>query len=119
MPHQVMSPQATETMQRCIQDCLDCYRSCLDTIRHCLELGGKHADAQHITLLEDCAQICEATAASMLRQSDLNRRLAAVCAEACERCAESCERIGPDDEVMRACAETCRRCARSCREMAA
>jgi hypothetical protein len=106
-------------MERCIQDCLDCYRSCLETISHCLELGGRHAERAHITLLQDCAEICVATAGWMLRQSELHPRLAAICAEVCESCADSCEQIDADDSTMKACADMCRRCADSCRQLMA
>jgi hypothetical protein len=119
MPHQTMTGPLSDVMQRCIQDCLDCYRSCLETISHCLELGGRHADKTHISLLQDCAQICESTAASMFRLSGLHHQLVAVCAEACDRCAESCEQIADGDRTMLECAEISRRCAESCRQMAA
>jgi hypothetical protein len=119
MAHQVATRPKSDVMQRCIDECLDCYRACLETISHCLDLGGPHAESGHIALLQDCARVCEATAASMLTGSELHPRLAAVCAEACERCAESCERIADGDRMMLECAEICRRCARSCRAMAA
>lgn len=117
-PHAMTMPRS-EVMERCIQDCLDCYRSCLETISHCLELGGRHAERAHITLLQDCAEICVATAGWMLRQSELHPRLAAICAEVCESCADSCEQIDADDSTMKACADMCRRCADSCRQLMA
>jgi hypothetical protein len=103
-------------MQRCIEDCLACFRICTETLQHCLRKGGRHAEAAHIRLVQDCADICELSATFMLRRSDLHARTCAVCAEVCERCAEDCERLG-DDEQMRRCAEACRRCAESCRQM--
>ena len=75
------------------------------------------AEAAHVRLLLDCAEICQTSANFMLRGSDLHMRTCAVCAEVCQRCAESCERMG-DDTQMRACAEECRRCADSCHRMA-
>ena len=113
MPHQI-----SDEMRACIQDCTDCHNVCLETIDHCLQLGGPHAEASHIRLLLDCAQICAASADFMLRGSDLHGRTCGVCADVCERCAESCERFGDDDQ-MRRCAALCRRCADSCRRMAA
>ena len=110
MPH--VSPE----MRQCIQECQNCHSICLETVPHCLEKGGPHAEAAHIRLLLDCAQICQTSADYMLRGSDLHVRTCAVCAEVCERCAADCERFG-DDEMMRRCAEVCRRCAQSCRQM--
>jgi hypothetical protein len=107
----------SQQMRDCIQACRDCAETCLETVRYCLEQGGRHAEASHIALLLDCAQICQTSADFMTRGSALHQRICAACAEVCERCAESCEAFG-DDQQMRACAEACRRCADSCRQMA-
>jgi hypothetical protein len=113
MPHQI-----SQDMRQCIENCTECHNVCVETVDHCLRLGGPHAEADHIRLLLDCAQICATSADFMLRGSDLHPRVCGVCAEACDRCAESCEQLG-DDTQMRHCAEVCRRCAESCRRMAA
>jgi hypothetical protein len=102
----------------CVTNCSECHDICTATVVHCLQVGGEHADVEHIRTLLDCAQACDASRDFMLRGSPLHHAYCAACADACERCAESCERIGGDDEVMRECAETCRRCAESCRAMA-
>ena len=96
----------------------DCHTICLETITHCLTEGGDHARPDHITLLLDCAEMCQTAANFMSRGSEVHALTCGVCAEVCERCAASCEQTG-DDEQMRRCAEVCRRCATSCREMAA
>jgi len=99
-----------------IRAALDCHTVCLEAIDHCLAKGGEHASADHIKLLQDCAEICQTAANFMTRESTLHAETCRVCAQVCERCAESCEQM-PDDEMMRRCAEACRRCAESCREM--
>jgi hypothetical protein len=113
-----MGQQMSQDMQRCIQECLNCHSICLQTAAYCLQMGGKHADPRHMTLLLDCAEICQTSANFMLRGSDLHGRTCGVCAEVCERCAQSCDHMG-DDAMMKACADQCRRCAESCRHMAA
>ena len=105
------------SMQQCIEECLNCHRTCVETMQHCLEKGGKHAKAEHIRTLLDCAQICATSADFMLRGSDLHVHTCAACAAVCEACAKSCEEIA-DDAEMKRCADVCRRCAASCREMA-
>ena len=112
------SQQTGGAMEECISNCTECHRVCLETITHCLRQGGRHAEADHIRLLLDCAQICATSADFMIRGSGLHGRTCGVCAEVCARCAEDCERIDRDDEMMRRCAEVCRRCAESCRGMA-
>ena len=111
-----MTSRHTAEMQECIDNCARCHAVCVETTAHCLELGGRHAEAHHIRLLQDCAQICATSADFMLRGSDLHHHTCGACAEVCERCAEACARIG-DDDMMRRCAEACRRCAESCRLM--
>ncbi len=112
------SSQVSQEMQQCIQNCEDCHDICLETVTYCLAKGGKHAEAAHIRLLLDCAEICQTSANFMVRASDLHPLTCGVCAEVCERCAKDCERFG-DDATMRECTDMCHRCAESCREMAA
>src|SRR5262249_8194208 len=105
-------------LQQCIADCGNCQETCLATVAHCLMLGGKHAEAEHIRVMLDCAEICQVAANFMLRRSSYHNYVCGVCAEICEKCAQSCEAIAGDDQQMKQCVENCRRCAQSCREMA-
>lgn len=114
MHHQQMSQE----MQDCISNCMTCHAVCLETISHCLEMGGEHASAKHIGLLQDCAQICVTSADFMLRMSDHHPQVCGVCAAVCEACADECERLAGGSDFMQRCAEACRRCAESCRRMA-
>lgn len=116
--HQHGTQQMSGEMQECIQACQQCHSICLTTVQHCLQMGGRHAAPQHITLLLDCAQICQTSADFMLRGSELHGRTCGVCAEVCERCAQDCERLDPNDQQMQMCAQVCRQCADSCRRMA-
>jgi len=104
-------------MNACIDECDKCHRICVETARYCLEKGGRHAAAEHVGLLIDCAEICQTSANFMLRGSAVHKNICGACAEVCDRCAESCDRIG-DDEQLKKCARTIRACADSCRKMA-
>ena len=104
-------------LNACIDDCQWCHRTCIETARYCLEKGGSHAEAAHIRLLSDCAEICQTSANFMLRGSAFHGTTCDVCAEICERCAESCDRMAGDAQ-MKACVEACRACAESCLKMA-
>lgn len=116
MPHQQMSQE----MQDCIQNCLNCHAVCLETINHCLAMGGEHAEATHIGLLQNCAEICMTSAHFMLTMSDHHPQVCDVCATVCDACADSCESLASGDaaEFMQRCADVCRHCAESCRRMA-
>lgn len=112
MPH----TSTHSSMEQCIDNCWDCHRVCLESVAHCLEKGGKHSEPRHISLLLECAEICQTSANFMLQGSSFHSRTCEVCAEVCDACAESCERLSADPE-MKKCAEACRKCADSCRQM--
>jgi hypothetical protein len=105
------------TMQKCIEDCLNCYAVCTATISHCLEMGGTHADLNHIRLMLDCAKICQTSADFMLRGSNNHLKTCQICAKICEMCAKDCERLAQGDQHMQACTDACRKCAQSCQQM--
>ncbi len=99
----------------CINNCSDCHNICIQTINYCMNKGGKHADAKHIKLLADCAQMCQTSADFMNRQSSFHPNICKLCAELCEKCADSCESL--NDENLKECVEMCRKCAKSCTSM--
>ena len=104
------------TLQECIDSCLKSHSMCLETGRYCIEKGGMHVAGAHLALLLDCAEMCQTTANSLLRQSSQHAAICIACAQICDACAQSCETF-QDDERMRRCATTCRDCASSCRMM--
>lgn len=110
----VMKPDAD--MRQCIEDCLACHRLCVEALAYCLGKGGRFAEAKHLRLLMDCAEVCQTSANFMLRGSELHPHTCFACSEVCGRCAESCARMG-DDAVMKACADLCTRCSDSCWKM--
>lgn len=102
-------------MHDCIDNCLKCYQTCLsEAMNHCLELGGKHIEKEHLTLMMACAEICRTAAHFMLIGSDHHAHICAECAEICKQCARDCRRLGD----MEACVAACEACAESCRSMA-
>lgn len=113
MPHQELISQE---MRDCAEVCNDCSVICTETIAHCLEMGGKHAEREHITLLSLCSDICATSARAMLLGSEHHAHTCRACAAICDACAEDCESM--EEEFMQNCASICRQCADSCREMA-
>lgn len=104
-------------IEACIQGCRACHGECIAAISHCLRVGGKHADERHISILQDCADLCKLSEDGMVRSSGVMERMCRLCGDVCMACAESCESFG-DDRTMGKCAEACRACADSCRQMA-
>src|SRR5262249_10903800 len=74
-----------------VRNTQDCEAICVQTIQYCLEVGGAHASASHIRLLQDCADVCATTTRVLLRGSPHHAELATTCANICDACAASCE----------------------------
>ncbi|MGE3610434.1 MAG: four-helix bundle copper-binding protein [Bacteriovoracaceae bacterium] len=104
---------------RCITDCLQSFETCTSSIQHCLQEGGVHADPRHMSLMIECARICQLSAEFMLSGSPYAQDLCNVCSLICEECAISCDSIDPRDGILKECAEFCRKCSVSCRNMGA
>lgn len=68
----------------------------------------------------DCADICDAAARLLTRQTvpaaALIRVALDACIVACRTCAEECERHAEHHGHCRACAEDCRRCEQTCED---
>ena len=111
IPHHFI-PEKT-SVEICTERCLQTYKQCQELIVHCLQLGGVHAEVEHIRLLQDCSAITALNAKFILRESDFHKELCALCEEICTACAKDCEKF--DDEMMRTCAHNCRLCAESCK----
>jgi hypothetical protein len=105
-------------MKECIDLCTASHVMCLATANYVANADRSAVPVQLIALLNDCAEICQSTANSMVRASALHTILCRACAEACETCARECERHSGDRQLTH-CAATCRQCALSCRQMAA
>ena len=71
------------SMTDCIDDCVASHRMCLETAAWLTKQGGASATASLIAMLNDCAELCQATANSMLRESALHRIVCRACEEVC------------------------------------
>ena len=73
----------------------DAAEASLETAAYALGQGGALAAPDLIAMLTDCAELCQATANSMLRGSALHPVLCRACAEACDLCAAACSKPRP------------------------
>lgn len=113
-----MTAHSSGTLAHGVTAALECHRICEETINYCLQQGGRHAEASHIRLLTDCADLCRVAADFMARSSDFHPAICGVCADVCRQCAAACEAFGDDEQMMR-CAQACRECEQACQQMAA
>ena len=111
------SAMGAMTFDACIDKCIASHRQCLETATYAIGQDRATDSVRRIAILLDCAELCQATANSMLRKSSQHALLCETCARLCENCAEACLSKA-SDAVMRSCAATCRDCARACRDMA-
>ena len=101
--------------KECITLCWEARTRCLETLtQHCLKKGGMHVDENHVKIMLDCIDICQAAADFMERGSTMHKTICAACAEICDACARSCEEMAGDERMLE-CAKACRRCADLCR----
>lgn len=114
---EIAEERAQSALKDCIENCTRCSRSCLTLIPHCLSKGGEHASADHITMLQVCALMCETSAKLMLLDSEFHHDLCKICAEVCRSCERECKRLAGTDSDMLECAQICGQCAESCERM--
>jgi hypothetical protein len=120
-------PQPTsidrDTLVRCIDECVVCAATCTGCADACLGENDVQGLVRCIRLNLDCADLCDAAARIVIRQTALDAGLlrAAIqaCAVACRACGEECERHAAHHEHCRVCADACRRCEQACDDLLA
>ncbi|WP_377369060.1 four-helix bundle copper-binding protein [Phenylobacterium ferrooxidans] len=105
------------SMDDCVTLCVASHRSCLTSARHVLEQPQLNAPAELVALLQDCAELCQTTANSMVRGAPTHTLLCGACADLCAACAQACDAY-KNDTVLTLCAVTCRDCGAACGHMA-
>ncbi|HAR64458.1 MAG: four-helix bundle copper-binding protein [Candidatus Margulisiibacteriota bacterium] len=107
--------ELSDQIRECIGITKDCANTCTETQTYCLQLGGNHAELNHMRMLLDCTEMCNTCSDVMMRGSDYYQSICYTCAEICEWTAASCDQF--EDMKMGMCADTCRQCANVCRQM--
>lgn len=115
MTTQTATPALSAELRAGISDCLACYSACTETVSYCLERGGRYAEAAHIRMLLDCAEMARTAADFMLRGSDCHPEVCTLAASMAAACARACAAFS-DDPRMKACVDACLRCASSCKQ---
>ena len=90
--------QLIESLQNCVTACLD--EENVASMTDCIRLDM------------ECADLCNAAARSLSRDSDIKIALLELCRDICGECAQECE--SHDHEHCQACAKACRRCEEQC-----
>ena len=100
-------------MQQAAQDCMTCHDVCLQTVQQCQQAGGEHAQASHIQMMQDCAELCQATAHFLQHGSPVTAVVCGATAQVTQRCAMECEQMGDTN-----CANACNNASSSTGQIA-
>lgn len=106
---------SNQTVERCIEECLQCLRWC----SQCRAESLAHDPVmmkECIRLCGECLELCRTCVALLTGGSDFADRVCGVCSELCTACAAECGKY--EGETMKKCAQACRRCAATCAEIA-
>jgi hypothetical protein len=106
---------SSQTVERCIEECLQCIRWCSQCREESLAQDPLMM-RESIRLCSECLELCQACLALLTASSLFAHRVCGVCSELCAACATECGKH--EGETMQRCAQACRRCAATCAEVA-
>jgi hypothetical protein len=112
-----------QLLTRSIDTCVECAQACTA----CADADMREqliSDLVKCAMLNlDCADVCDATARVLTRQTgydpDMIRAVVQACVQACKVCGDECDRHAQMHEHCRVCAEACHRCQRVCEDVLA
>lgn len=108
--------RAIDALVACAQTCTACADACLSE-----EMVAEMRACIRSDL--DCADVCDATARVLSRQTaydpDVTRTLLEACIQVCRTCGNECASHADHHEHCRICAEACRACEQACSELLA
>ena len=106
---------SNQTIERCIEDCLQCLRWCGQCRSESLD-EDPIMMRDCIRLCNECLELCRTCVAMLTGSSGFAHLVCGICSELCTACASECGKY--DGETMRKCAQACRQCAATCAEIA-
>ena len=106
---------ANQTVERCIEECLQCLRWCSQCRSESLTQDPVMMK-ECIRLCDECLELCRTCVALLTGSSEFAHRVCGVCSELCTACAAECGKY--EGETMKKSAQACRRCAASCADVA-
>lgn len=110
-----MTTMTRNQYQTCIDECNRCAQICYECLRACLNEPDVQARKNCISILMECAKMCEMSASLMSMDGQFAKDHCRLCATVCEKCAQECDMF--KDQHCLDCAIECRNCADECRKM--
>jgi len=116
--HPQPSQLQRDLLAHCIGACVICSTTCTACADACLAEGMEQELTECIRTNLDCAEICRATAQTLVRQTMPDWSLLSLqtdaCRAACVICAKICEQHAAMHEHCGICAEACHQCEAAC-----
>lgn len=106
----------TDKYQLCIDECNKCAQACYECFKACLNEPDIGARKNCISILVECAQMCQMSTAHMSMDAQFTKEHCKICSNICDMCAQECEMF--KDDHCQKCAQECSKCAEECRKMA-
>lgn len=94
------------------EDCGQCSKVCDTTVKTIAKKGGKYTTVAK--LMQDCSKVCKLS--DDMHGSEFESKVAALCAEVCNKCATACEEL--KDKTLQKCIDESRKCEASCKKVA-
>ena len=110
-----ISTNSTDKFQTCIDACNRSEQACYECFKACLNEPDVNARKICISILVECAQMCQMSSAMMSMNGQFMKEHCKLCATICDKCAQECEMF-KDDHCTK-CAAECKKCANECRSM--
>src|SRR6266852_3756322 len=98
---------SNQTVERCIEECLQCLRWCAQCRAESLEQDPIMI-RDCIRLCNECLEVCRTCVALLTGSSAFADQVCSICSELCRACAA--ESGTHEGETMRKCAQACRQC---------
>lgn len=105
----------TDKYQKCIDACNQCAQACYECLKACFNEPDAASRKACMSILLECARICELAVAYMSMDAQYAKDLCKLCAIICDKCAQECDMF--KDDHCQKCADVCRNCANECRQM--
>lgn len=111
-----MVTNKTDMMQACIDACNQCAQACFECFNACINEPDSNARNHCISMLIECAMMCQMSAALMSMGGQFSHGHCELCAKICEKCAAECKMF--KDDHCQNCSTICQACADECQKMA-
>lgn len=105
----------TDKYQTCIDACNKCAQACFECFKACLNEPDVQARKNCISILVECALMCQMSSAMMSMEGQFAKDHCKLCAAICQKCAQECEMF--KDDHCQKCAQVCKECADECNKM--